>query len=721
MLSIINQQILIFTKMESTRIIKHINKLLLDPNNYRFIDKAEYRFIPESNIEDPKIQQRTFNFLLGNKNSNISDLISSFTTNGFLDIDQIQVRAVGDKYLVLEGNRRVATLKFLYEEFKKGNDVGKLTESDFKSVNVVEIQGEDPVNHLITMGLHHLSGKKRWSAVNEAQLIQDLVTKYDKSEDEICKSLGITKHSLRRSRRTFALIQNYKRSDYGDQFTAPMYSIFESVISNPKMKAWIKWNDWEYIAENIENLDRFYSWISTTEDTDWESNREEKISREPIITQYRQVKEIASFIEDDAAILRMEDSRSIAEGYTASNAVGESKLRTAVDSIKSSAQVAFNFRELIDSSLFEELTKVKGNLENLIPESKAQVYINEKASSEYFKDIESHFTSFTIHKYRKLENIEVKNLGRVNIFAGGNNMGKTSFLESFFLASQLNDINAFMELERYRGKFLSQFHSKWVEKNFINNIQLDGMFNSNHVSVSYRKEETEEDIERLGYLNTITSEAQVQNDSLTSYIHLFANKEPELRYNKSNILCKVAFTSPYRYNEKRLHTAHKIAIENKYYEKVIEFIQIHLDKSIQKIDLVNDEGENRFKVTSESLEKAIDITKYGEGLQRVFEIALLLGYCKDGILCIDEVDSAIHKNLLIKFTEFIQKTAVEFNVQVFLSTHSKECIDAFVENDYPDDELTAYSLSETNGSIKCEFLKGNKLKRLVESINIDIR
>lgn len=121
------------------------------------------------------------------------------------------------------------------------------------------------------------------------------------------------------------------------------------------------------------------------------------------------------------------------------------------------------------------------------------------------------------------------------------------------------------------------------------------------------------------------------------------------------------------------------------------------------------------------MSKPLDLTKYGEGLQRVFEIALFIGYCRNGILCIDEIDSALHKNLLIAFTNFIQEMAAEFNVQVFLSTHSKECIDAFVENNFPDNELTAYSLSEQNGQIICRYLEGNKLKQLVESINIDIR
>jgi hypothetical protein len=146
--------------MASNRIVKHIDRLILDPNNYRFIDRVDYKPVPDDFVTEARIQTRTMNFILGRNQENVKDLISSFISNGFLDIDQIQVKPIGDKYLVLEGNRRTATLKYLWEEFKQGKDTGKLTEKDFKSVNLVEIVDEDPVQHLISMGLHHISGKK---------------------------------------------------------------------------------------------------------------------------------------------------------------------------------------------------------------------------------------------------------------------------------------------------------------------------------------------------------------------------------------------------------------------------------------------------------------------------------------------------------------------------------------------------------------------------------
>lgn len=170
-----------------------------------------------------------------------------------------------------------------------------------------------------------------------------------------------------------------------------------------------------------------------------------------------------------------------------------------------------------------------------------------------------------------------------------------------------------------------------------------------------------------------------------------------------------------------LRKLHAKAIQEKYFDDILDFLRINLDNTIEKIEMVDIDNESRFMITTSENNFAIDLTKFGEGLQRIFEITLLMGYSQNGIVCIDEIDSAVHKSLLIRFTEFIQKLAVKFNVQVFLSTHSKECVDAFVRNNFPDDDLKAYSLQELNHKMTIKFLDGNKLKSLVESIDIDIR
>lgn len=365
--------------------------------------------------------------------------------------------------------------------------------------------------------------------------------------------------------------------------------------------------------------------------------------------------------------------------------------------------------------------RMESPVESSIPTAQDLIFINEKKAAKFFNAVQTHFTALEINQYRKLKNLSLKKITRINIFAGGNNTGKTSVLEAVYLLSQLNDINSFLDLEKCRGKFVNEFHSKWIDKNFTGDIHLEGTFNNSPATLHIYLEQTEENIEKSAYLSTIVTESAVNGTNLTSRTHLFANKPPEQWYIKSQILCPAAFTNPYRYNEKLLQAAHKLAVENKYLNKVIRFISENIDHSIEKIDLVNEEGESRFKVTSTEIDKAIDLTKYGEGMQRVFEIALLLGYCQDGILCIDEIDSAIHKSLLLSFTKFVQEVADEFNVQVFLSTHSKECIDAFIENDYKTDDITAYILKEESNKITGSYFEGERLKILLEGFNYDIR
>ncbi|UFH35087.1 AAA family ATPase [Flavobacterium acetivorans] len=709
--------------MESKRISRHIDRLILDPNNYRFIDRQDYKVVTDEEAADQRVQQRTLNFILGKNQVNVQDLISSFKSNGFMDIDQIQVKAIGDKHLVLEGNRRTATLKFLYDEFKSGNDVGKLTEIDFKSINLVEISDENPVQHLITMGLHHISGKKRWSAVNEAQLVNDLIRSHGLSEDEVCDKLGITKHKLRRSRRTLSFIEQYKKSDFGDQFEPNMFTIFETIVGTSSLKSWIGWDDYNYIATNKENLERFFTWISTDEEIEIDEDGNERSKTiDPIITQYRQVKEISEFINDSNAVKKMEESRSITEGYTYSDAISENRLKNALQNIGSEIQVAFNFSEHLSPDEYLEIEKLKSKLDRLIPSTQSNLVLSGKSASLYFPSIRKQFSETFIHQYRKLKKIDVKNLSQVNIFVGGNNMGKTSILEAFYLSSQLNDLNAFVQLEKYRGKYIGELNSNWVSKNFNTFIEIESKFNKSDSVIYISSEKTEEDIDKSGYLSTISVQAKVDKETFESNLHLYANKDADLRFIKSSILCPATFTSPYRYNSELLKKAHAFAVENRYFDEIISFIKENLDPHIEKIELINVDNESRFVVTSSALTDVLDITKYGEGLQRIFEITLFMVYSKDGIICIDEIDSAIHKKLLIKFTDFIQRLAAKYNVQVFLTTHSKECIDAFVENKYPDDELMAYALElDAEGNLECNFLSGNKLKQLVESINIDIR
>ena len=160
----------------------------------------------------------------------------------FLEVDVIQVEGLGDnKYKVLEGNRRVTALKILREDYKNGLDIGKLDPEIFKKIPSFIHENEDDATHRIIMGLKHISGNKKWPAINQAQLIYDYLQPhwedgYYSEEINLCESLGITKAKLRSSQRAYHLIQQYKDSDYGDQFISEMYYTFVEIIKKAQYK-----------------------------------------------------------------------------------------------------------------------------------------------------------------------------------------------------------------------------------------------------------------------------------------------------------------------------------------------------------------------------------------------------------------------------------------------------------------------------------------------------
>ena len=46
-------------------------------------------------------------------NANLSELVESIASNGYIDIEPLIVQRIGSRYVVLEGNRRLAAIRIL--------------------------------------------------------------------------------------------------------------------------------------------------------------------------------------------------------------------------------------------------------------------------------------------------------------------------------------------------------------------------------------------------------------------------------------------------------------------------------------------------------------------------------------------------------------------------------------------------------------------------------
>lgn len=720
--------------MNVEKIIVSINQLYLDPNNYRFVDADSYTPVDDAKATEERVQKHVRSLLSGHGNENISDLIKSFKTNGFLSLEMIQVRELSEgKFLVLEGNRRVATLKLLYERYKAGEDVGSLGEEDFLKISVQVIQ-DDLRTHLVAMGLHHITGKKRWNPLNQARLIYDLVNKYSMDENQACDALGCSKMTLKKSLRSLALIHLYEKSDYGDQFKSDMFSIFEEAMKSPSIKVWLGWDDEIMGCQNKERMEYFFQWISTTtenmDDTedlvnddyeDEDENSKEERLLDPIITKSSEIRLLSKFIDDEKAVERMIEQRSVAEGYAFSEVVNKGKVSHALTQIQTQLHAISSNASLLRADDKNTMRTIADAIVKMLPTEQS---VGGRILAELkFDTINTQFADITIKKFRGIQGLHLTGLRRINLFVGANNSGKTTLLEAVFLLTQMNDAYKLVDIEKLRGRIEGDTKINWLLENVPDTYQMTGLFNDRHCQVSMKNEsEKSAEIDKQGYLSTIEVKASAGNSSQTymSKIRIYDDRQPEVIYKEAFVLCRSAFTSPYRSNRKLLVDAHAKVVEKGKMEELLQFIRNYFDANIQSIDLTSVDGLNRFIVKTKDGSHPMELTKYGEGLQRIFEISLFVVNCAGGCLMIDEIDSAIHKSLLVEFTNFVSRLAVEYNVQLFVTTHSKECVDAFVKMQNINN-LMAYRLEREAEKFIVKQSAGEELSVLVDGFDFDIR
>jgi len=67
----------------------------------------------------------------------------------------------------------------------------------------------------------------------------------------------------------------------------------------------------------------------------------------------------------------------------------------------------------------------------------------------------------------------------------------------------------------------------------------------------------------------------------------------------------------------------------------------------------------------------------GDGMHRIFEMALSLANGKSGIFLVDEIENGVHYSVQEELWSFIFQVSSRLQCQVFATTHSWDCIEAF--------------------------------------------
>jgi predicted ATPase len=317
----------------------------------------------------------------------------------------------------------------------------------------------------------------------------------------------------------------------------------------------------------------------------------------------------------------------------------------------------------------------------------------------------------------------------VNLFVGPNNTGKTSILEAIQLLVGQNDIEELLRVVCRRGKINGSPPARWLCEQIPAESRISGRFDTipnNEASVVIRNEINGDDLEdKTFYVASIEVDSAYAGHQQGVVTHLFDKRERITRGGAVQVLCPAVFSSPFLQQDSDvLAELYDSSVKSKSKDEVIAFIRESLDPGFSDVDsIASSEAKSftRFQVTHQDFKSSVDLTQFGEGVQRVFQIGLLFAYARGGVVLIDEFENAIHHALLSPLAGLIHRLAEKFDTQVFLTTHSKECVDAFSSDTIHVADFSAYSLRQEQGEVRCYVYPGERLHRLIAELNIDLR
>ncbi|MYD85878.1 MAG: AAA family ATPase [Acidobacteria bacterium] len=339
------------------------------------------------------------------------------------------------------------------------------------------------------------------------------------------------------------------------------------------------------------------------------------------------------------------------------------------------------------------------------------------------------YSSIQINGYRGLDSFRMEKLGRVNLLVGMNNSGKTSILECIELLRSAGDPHVVSSIARRRGElgytgYRLSGTSFAIEHAPVNVAHLfpshrlegeivveaarpDGAAASGwnrRVAVCIEDPsgsdldepvegvlEGDDDIERL-LLRVKWSDAQDDYKALvTDEGLLYRSRRPVRPRNGSRQTVQFVRTSGMSASDVVRMFDKVVLTESE--EAVTQALRI-LEPGVERIATVsNDRRAVSSELPGGVFLKFVDapgrvpIGSMGDGMWRMLGLALSISIARGGVLLVDEIDTGLHYKVMEDMWRMIGERATALSVQVFATTHSRDCYEslgAAVESDVGD-------------------------------------
>lgn len=331
--------------------------------------------------------------------------------------------------------------------------------------------------------------------------------------------------------------------------------------------------------------------------------------------------------------------------------------------------------------------------------------------------------SLEIRNFKILKELNINSLGRINLFIGKNNTGKSTILEALSLYASKGDVNWIYQLLNERGENYKQLNTdkneteaniKAVSSLFTNRqvsfVQQDSISigllhnsllkkerpekfisirfvkyydelisdNENAPNESFRRKRIIIDNNTEDLVNDYFIGLEIRRDNNVYILPL--DKESSHKFMFRNIL-----GNPENYQLIRTHSIDRI-VNARLWDKitlsekethVIDALRI-IEPNLEKINFIEQAtGERTAVIKLTNSNTLLPLRSMGDGINRILTIILALVNADNGYLLIDEFENGLHHTVQKKLWEIVFNLSKALNVQVFATTHSEDCIHGF--------------------------------------------
>lgn len=348
------------------------------------------------------------------------------------------------------------------------------------------------------------------------------------------------------------------------------------------------------------------------------------------------------------------------------------------------------------------------------------------SSNKNSKGMDNMLSNLVIKNFRGIQKLSIKDMRRLVLLSGKNNVGKSSVLEAVFLMMDHLSPDSFNRMNGFRGINLpangvSLWEPLFYQMNPDNTIMIQADRGEDTLTLSYSKDDSYIPALKGGIPKNVAG--SFQSSAKRDYTlrfdfciegavdyseigHYTTSENGTLREiaddNGEKQLMQLTYTLFVNNNFVRTDRAildrmGKAEINGEK-GKLIAFLQ-RIDPSISDIVTLSVNGIPQLYINTNK--KLLPIQFSGDGINKLLYIVLSIMGAKNGILLIDEIDTGFHYSMHKDLWKIVSEVSRDYNCQVIATTHSYESIVGAVEGlkDAPED-FSFYRLGYDKDELK---------------------